>query len=202
MKTYGQNPRIAKSAIIHYHNLRNKLYHEGKNFVPVERDIQGAREAALYIFATLFNTNGFLISVNSASQNAQIPTPASNRPKSPKKPLEKYPIAQISRHSNTTIREVAKRGCFVIAGAEAVSSASRSKFLMRCLLRFPSFIVSASNAPVSIQRLTIYALTRHRAATSCGVKNSSADHVVVNGSASIHISKKNQSSGSYAPSLT
>ena len=58
MKTSGQSPLIAKQTVIHYHNLRNNLYHEGRNFVPTERDIQGARSAALYIFSTLFNVNG------------------------------------------------------------------------------------------------------------------------------------------------
>ena len=43
---------------IHYHSLRNNLYHEGKNLVPTERDVQGARETALYVFSTLFNVNG------------------------------------------------------------------------------------------------------------------------------------------------
>src|SRR5437879_5782694 len=54
-------------------------------------------------------------------------------------------------------------------------------------------IAAGSNTPVVIQRRTIYALMRRRAASYCGVKNSAADHGVVNGSASIHMSKKNQS---------
>jgi len=57
MKNLGQAPPIARKTIIHYHNLRNNLHHEGKYFVPPERDIQGARKAALYIFSTLFNIN-------------------------------------------------------------------------------------------------------------------------------------------------
>ena len=58
MKTSGKTPPIARKTFIHYHSLRNNLYHEGTNFVPPERDIQGARKAALYIFSTLFNVNG------------------------------------------------------------------------------------------------------------------------------------------------
>jgi hypothetical protein len=58
MKTLGRTPPIAKETYIHYHNLRNNLYHEGKNFVPPHRDIQGARAAAIYIFSTLFQVNG------------------------------------------------------------------------------------------------------------------------------------------------
>ena len=58
METSSQTPPIARQAFLHYHNLRNNLYHEGRNFVPPERDIQGARAAALYIFSTLFNVNG------------------------------------------------------------------------------------------------------------------------------------------------
>jgi hypothetical protein len=58
MKTSSQTPSIARQTFIHYHKLRNDLYHEGKYFVPSIRDIQGARAAALYIFSTLFNANG------------------------------------------------------------------------------------------------------------------------------------------------
>jgi hypothetical protein len=58
MKASGQAAPIAKKTFIHYHDLRNNLYHEGKNFVPPERDVQGARSAALYIFSTLFHIKG------------------------------------------------------------------------------------------------------------------------------------------------
>jgi hypothetical protein len=56
--TLGQTSTVVKQSIIHYHNLRNDIYHKGKTLVPTERDIKGAREAALYIFSTLFYTNG------------------------------------------------------------------------------------------------------------------------------------------------
>src|SRR5260370_5590685 len=52
-----QTPLIAKKTYIHYHDLRNNIYHEGRNFVPPERDILGARAAALYIFSILFDVN-------------------------------------------------------------------------------------------------------------------------------------------------
>jgi hypothetical protein len=56
--TSGQTSDITKQTVTHYHNLRNDLYHKGKALVPTERDIKGAREAAIYIFSILFNTNG------------------------------------------------------------------------------------------------------------------------------------------------
>lgn len=58
VKDSGEKPLIKRVDIIHYHDLRNNLYHEGKYLVPSERDIQGARAAALYIFSTLFHVNG------------------------------------------------------------------------------------------------------------------------------------------------
>ena len=77
------------------------------------------------------------------------------KPNNAKKSPEKYPIAKISRHKKTTIRELAYSACFVIAGEDAVSSASMCDFLIQCLLRFPSLMVSASNAPVAIERRTV-----------------------------------------------
>lgn len=58
IKDSGQKPLIDKSDIIHYHDLRNNLYHEGKYLVPSIRDIRGARAAALYVFSSLFSVNG------------------------------------------------------------------------------------------------------------------------------------------------
>lgn len=49
---------ISKQTVIHYHTLRNDLYHKGKTLTPTQRDIKGAYEAALSIFSILFNTNG------------------------------------------------------------------------------------------------------------------------------------------------
>jgi len=57
-------------------------------------------------------------------------------------------------------------------GGEGVSSVSMVAFLMRCRLRLPCRIVSASIAPVLIQRLTVVSSTRNRFAISRGVKYS------------------------------
>jgi hypothetical protein len=81
--------------------------------------------------------------------NAKIATPAS------KNRLKNIPIAQYPRHKKITIRELAYSARFVVVGEDAVSSASKTDFLIRCLLRFPSLMVSASNAPVAIQRRTV-----------------------------------------------
>jgi hypothetical protein len=58
MVTSDRASDVTKQTIIHYHSLRNDLYHKGKALVPTERDIQGAHTAAIHIFSTLFNTNG------------------------------------------------------------------------------------------------------------------------------------------------
>jgi len=71
-KTLGQTPPIAKNTYIHYHNLRNNLYHEGKDFVPPERDVQGIHAAALYIFSTLFNVDGEELLKNSPTLHTPI----------------------------------------------------------------------------------------------------------------------------------
>jgi hypothetical protein len=53
-----------------------------------------------------------------------------------------------------------------------VSIASMIALLIRCLLRLPWWIVSASSMPILIQRLTVVWSTRSRCATSPGVKYS------------------------------
>lgn len=78
------------------------------------------------------------------SQNAQIPMPASKTDKTTKKLFKNYPIAEISRHKKTSIRELAYSACFVLAGEDEISSASMSDLLIRCLLRFPSLMISAA----------------------------------------------------------
>jgi len=70
LKPLTQKPPIAKETIIHYHTLRNDLYHEGKNFVPAERDVQGAHTAALFVFSTLFHVNGAEILKNFSTLHA------------------------------------------------------------------------------------------------------------------------------------
>jgi hypothetical protein len=50
------------------------------------------------------NTILLTMQTNDAAPDiAQIPTPASNNPKTTKNPLQKYPIAKINRHMKTTI---------------------------------------------------------------------------------------------------
>ena len=65
LKNTDIKPLFSKQNVIHYHKLRNDLYHEGKNFVPSERDIQGIRTAAIYIFSTLFSVDGDKLLKNS-----------------------------------------------------------------------------------------------------------------------------------------
>jgi|GEM_PF-2926687 len=54
----GYKPPFTKEEIIHYHRLRNDLYHEGRSLTPRENDIEGVRTAALYIFSALFTVDG------------------------------------------------------------------------------------------------------------------------------------------------
>lgn len=53
-----QTSPIEKNRLIHYHSLRNNLYHEGKSVVPTVRDIEGAHRATLFVFSSLFHING------------------------------------------------------------------------------------------------------------------------------------------------
>jgi hypothetical protein len=57
-------------------------------------------------------------------------------------------------------------------GGDGASSVSIVALLMRCRLRLPCRIVSASSAPVLIQRLTVVSSTRNSFAISRGVKYS------------------------------
>lgn len=58
---------IPKATLIHYHSLRNNLYHEGNSVVPSERDIEGAHVAALFVFSSLFHVDGKELLKNLAS---------------------------------------------------------------------------------------------------------------------------------------
>lgn len=44
-----------RTNIIHYHTIRNEQYHGGTLTVPILDDLEGAREAAQWVFAVLFN---------------------------------------------------------------------------------------------------------------------------------------------------
>ena len=74
LKTSNEIPPIAKNIVIHYHTLRNELYHDGKNLVPSEHDIQGIHEAALYIFSMLFKINGEMLLKSLPVQHTQPTT--------------------------------------------------------------------------------------------------------------------------------
>jgi hypothetical protein len=52
--TLSQSMEIERCDMIHYHNVRNKLYHEGGAFVPHSEDVTGIRAAALWVFKVLF----------------------------------------------------------------------------------------------------------------------------------------------------
>jgi hypothetical protein len=46
---------VGRPEIIYYHSLRNDLYHNGNGFLPAAEHIDGARQAALWAFSTLFD---------------------------------------------------------------------------------------------------------------------------------------------------
>ena len=43
--------------ILHYHDLRNEVYHSGNGMVPAMRALKGIRGAALWVFSNLFGIN-------------------------------------------------------------------------------------------------------------------------------------------------
>src|SRR5438034_953762 len=47
-----------RDEVIWYHNLRNELYHSGNGMVPEERNLKGARTAAIWYFSVLFDVDG------------------------------------------------------------------------------------------------------------------------------------------------
>jgi len=54
IKTLSQSMEIDRCDIIHFHTVRNKLYHEGGAFVPHSEHVAGIRAASLWIFSILF----------------------------------------------------------------------------------------------------------------------------------------------------
>jgi hypothetical protein len=56
-RTLSQSMEIERCDIIHFHTVRNKLYHEGGAFVPHSEDVTGIRTAALWTFKILFETD-------------------------------------------------------------------------------------------------------------------------------------------------
>jgi hypothetical protein len=51
------SPAVPIETILWYHQLRNELYHSGNGMVPERHVVEGAFEAALAVFATLFGTD-------------------------------------------------------------------------------------------------------------------------------------------------
>jgi hypothetical protein len=47
--------KILKSHMIWYHGIRNNQYHGGTPLIPNKDDLKGVREAALWVFATLYD---------------------------------------------------------------------------------------------------------------------------------------------------
>ena len=57
LQKQNQPFKVAKDAILHFHDLRNALYHESATFVPQVKDLADIRTAALWVFSILFNTD-------------------------------------------------------------------------------------------------------------------------------------------------
>jgi hypothetical protein len=62
----------SKEEIVWYHNLRNELYHSGHGMVPEEYSLKGIREAALWIFSTLFEVDAEALLNKKLSPTASI----------------------------------------------------------------------------------------------------------------------------------
>lgn len=62
---------IGRPEIIYYHSLRNDLYHNGNGVVPAAEHIDGARQAALWTFATLFEYDAEALLVGNCSRDQQ-----------------------------------------------------------------------------------------------------------------------------------
>ncbi|MBH9578116.1 DEAD/DEAH box helicase family protein [Inhella proteolytica] len=48
---------VDQAEFIYYHRLRNELYHNGNGFTPAEEHVFGARQAAVWTFSLLFESN-------------------------------------------------------------------------------------------------------------------------------------------------
>jgi hypothetical protein len=56
-KALSQPMEVERPDIIHFHTIRNKLYHEGGSYVPHSANVAGIRRTALWVFNVLFNTD-------------------------------------------------------------------------------------------------------------------------------------------------
>jgi hypothetical protein len=54
LRESGVSPPVTRDVILWYHNLRNDIYHYGNGMVPEQYAVDGAREAAMFVFFALF----------------------------------------------------------------------------------------------------------------------------------------------------
>jgi hypothetical protein len=52
--TLNQQMRVSRDVIVYYHGIRNDLYHGGNGMAPAEQHVNGIRDAAIWVFDTLF----------------------------------------------------------------------------------------------------------------------------------------------------
>lgn len=79
----GEPVLVEHDEVLYYHMLRNELYHDGRGQVPTLTIIEGAREAALWIFCSLFGGKPDELLVPSAEKpTPSTPTQPSTTPES------------------------------------------------------------------------------------------------------------------------
>jgi hypothetical protein len=82
IQAQGLDLEVPMEAIIWYHSLRNELYHSGNGMVPEHHVIEGARDAALAVFQTLFKVDATKLLKIKRTENedtyARIPFSAQN----------------------------------------------------------------------------------------------------------------------------
>lgn len=54
ISNHGMNEKVTQNEILYYHDIRNKMYHEGGLGVPDSRDINEIRKAAIWVVSSLF----------------------------------------------------------------------------------------------------------------------------------------------------
>lgn len=57
LKENGIAESVSRDVVLWYHDLRNDLYHAGNGMVPEEYAVEGARDAALFVFSALFGVD-------------------------------------------------------------------------------------------------------------------------------------------------
>lgn len=74
----GQPQDCSKSDLIHFHRVRNEQYHGGTLTVPSADDVTGARLAAHWVFASLFDVEALEDEVQSRIELIRPPLPQRN----------------------------------------------------------------------------------------------------------------------------